>query len=807
MPRRGIFRLLSILLTFVLIGAMAPAATAEPTGAVQNERSSHLDPWLLTGSHGTDADESDTGRDTHTAPDSEPDGQRAIPAEESRSSATVWDGLPVGPDGLWQQGSPADLAPSAPGVPSEVDDALAQDGSAEVIIELRDALTPAQLESIATAAAVQARGEHAGAAVLDPQVQAQVRAARGEAVVTALEEHMADERQALITLVDGDGSSADTSPVLDLWVINAVSAVVDAETAAAVAQRPEVASIRLAQTLELPEISSEPLLPTWGLEAVQAPQTWGEYGYRGDGITVAVLDSGIDAAHPALAGSYRGRDGDHASSWFVVTGENYPTPGDGHGHGTHVTGSITGGAPGEVIGVAPEAEYIGVKIFNDNGGASEAGILAGMQWVLAPGGDPAMAPDIANNSWGNSAGNVTTYWDAVAAWRAAGIVPIFANGNAGPLPQSAGSPADHPHSFAVGATDQNDAIASFSSRGPVFWDGVEHIKPQVSAPGHQVRSAWPTALGEDYRTISGTSMATPHVSGVAALVLSANPGLAVHDIEDILEQTARVESHMGRVPNNSFGHGIVDAFQATTRASHSGLVSGTVTGPDGPVAAHISATTADAQTSSDPQTGAYELWLPEGDHEIEVSAYGFATDVVQVEVSAGEITQADVVLSAVATATLSGQVVTEAGDPIASAQVRLVDADPLTWTDAGGAFSLEVAQGQHRVRVLADGYRPWQQSVDITTDQTLEVTLLPLAGVAQQGWPELKANAAGTGLGSSALDASGLALDWSTTVATTSFSSPIISADSIYITSQGGTLNALDRDTGQVRWTAPTGGT
>src|SRR5699024_849017 len=237
-----------------------------------------------------------------------------------------------------------------------------------------------------------------------------------------------------------------------------------ADTLAELQARDDVAHVRLETQVELPETQSEPALPTWSLEKVHAPQTWGEYGYRGQGVTVAVLDTGVYFEHPALAGQYRGRDGDHSDSWYVATGENYPEPGDGNGHGTHVTGSIAGGPPGEVIGVAPDAEWIGGKILHDGGRGGEVGILSGMQWVLAPGGDHAKAPDIASNSWGSGPGDNRVFWEAVAAWRAAGIVPLFANGNDGPASGTVGNPGGYPHSIGVGATDSNDQIASFSSR-------------------------------------------------------------------------------------------------------------------------------------------------------------------------------------------------------------------------------------------------------------------------------------------------------------------------------------------------------
>ncbi|WP_256837637.1 carboxypeptidase regulatory-like domain-containing protein [Ornithinimicrobium faecis] len=726
-----------------------------------------------------------------------------------------------------------------------VTEALADetDGLVTVVIELTGS---ADLE------AVNAKAQAAGLAAADEaragfgtygeeaarEADQAADAARGQVVTDTLRATGADQRAALIadlsaTAPEGDaetttaeadaesaakesdaeetnteatdaGAPAVGAPV-DLWIVNSVGATIDADTLAELEAREDVAHVRLQEQVELPEMQSEPALPSWSLEKVHAPQTWGEYGYRGEGVTVAVLDSGIDADHPALAGQYRGRDGDHSDSWFVTTGENYPTPGDGNGHGTHVTGSIAGGPPGEVIGVAPDAEFIGVKILTDGGRGGEVGILSGMQWVLAPGGDPAKAPDIASNSWGSGPGNNRVFWEAVAAWRAAGIVPLFANGNDGPAGGTVGNPGGYPHSIGVGATDSNDQIASFSSRGPVVWDGVEYTKPQISAPGAAIRSSWPQDSGQDYHTISGTSMATPHVSGVAALVLSAAPGLSVDELQALLEDTARTEQFMGALPNNAFGHGIVDAYAATTRAAHSGLISGTVSGPEGPVAATI--TVVDGQaTTADATTGDYELYAEGGTQTVQVTAYGFASQEHSVEVTEGGHVELDITLVAQASATLSGTVT--AGDaPVSGAAVHIAgQTGTTTYTDQDGAFALQVPHGTHELAVKATGYRPWSGEISIEGDLVQDVSLEALALEGSPTWTQLKANPAGHGLADSGLHAASLEQQWSTRVGTTMFSSPVADEDSVYQLETAGGLTALDKVTGEIRWQVPTGG-
>jgi subtilisin family serine protease len=170
---------------------------------------------------------------------------------------------------------------------------------------------------------------------------------------------------------------------------------------------------------------------------------------------------------------------------------------------------------------------------------------------------------VVNNSWGSNSTLSTEFLADVRAWVAAGIFPAFANGNNGPGTGTVGSPGSFPESFGVGATDINDQIASFSSRGPVVWDGVRYLKPQVSAPGAQIYSSWPRQLGEgDYNTISGTSMATPHAAAVAAVIRTLNSSLTASQVVARLDSAVDDEGAPGRDP--SFGFGRVNLVKAAT---------------------------------------------------------------------------------------------------------------------------------------------------------------------------------------------------------------------------------------------------
>jgi subtilisin family serine protease len=209
-----------------------------------------------------------------------------------------------------------------------------------------------------------------------------------------------------------------------------------------------------------------------------------------------------------------------------------------------------------------------------------------MEWFLAPtdengeNPDPTKSPHVINNSWscpeieGCNPGNFELMRQAVVNLRNAGIVVVVSAGNSGSGCGAVSTPlAMCEESVTVGAINMQDTIAGFSSRGPVEVDSSFRTKPNIAAPGVQVRSAW---LDSTYRNANGTSMAGPHVVGVVALMISANPNLAgqVDAIEDILEMTARpkvTEQECGGIPgteswNNTFGHGVVDALAAVEAA-------------------------------------------------------------------------------------------------------------------------------------------------------------------------------------------------------------------------------------------------
>ncbi len=235
------------------------------------------------------------------------------------------------------------------------------------------------------------------------------------------------------------------------------------------------------------------------------------------------------------------------------------------------------------VGVAPGgAKWIAARVFNTAGSTTDRILLDAAGWMAAPGGNPDNAPDVVNNSWGGGgAGLDDWYMDAVDNWRAAEILPVFSAGNQrtgepAPWPGSISVPANYPQSFAVAATDRNDNRASFSKLGPSPYD-PSLIKPNISAPGVGIRSCIP---GNGYTgAYSGTSMSAPHISGTAALLMSANSALSVADLEYILQETARplTDGTYPEAPNFGYGYGMVDAFEAVSSvASGTGYISGRV---------------------------------------------------------------------------------------------------------------------------------------------------------------------------------------------------------------------------------------
>lgn len=402
-------------------------------------------------------------------------------------------------------------------------------------------------------------------------------AERGETVYRLLTDHAQRSQQPLIAMLKQQGYAPES-----LWIVNAVIVEGDANLATLLSQRRDIASITSDhQTMREPEpastsMTNEPV--AWGIDKIRAPQVWSDWGVQGAGIVVANIDTGVYMTHTALLQNYRGWSAggiSHDYNWYDPAA-NQPVPTDIDGHGTHTMGTMVGRetATTPAIGVAPQARWIAARACV-GAFCNESELIKAAEWMLAPtrvgcqknpaipcNPRPDLRPHIINNSWG-APGESNWFQGYITAWQAAGMVGIFAGGNYGRQGcRTSTNPGNGAGVFSVGATNPNDTIADFSSRGPI---ANGQTTPDISAPGVDIPSTW---FDGTIHMLSGTSMATPHVAGAAALLWSANPTLIGDQArtEALLTQNslARYSSECGDSatarPNSVYGWGRLDAY-------------------------------------------------------------------------------------------------------------------------------------------------------------------------------------------------------------------------------------------------------
>lgn len=346
----------------------------------------------------------------------------------------------------------------------------------------------------------------------------------------------------------------------------------------------EISNIFLNRTFKAPTVYKSADIPpvvkehkgfTWGIAKSGALASWGTFNTRGEGVKVAVLDTGVDPAHPDLNGKIAAfAEFDHKGK-KIKDGVKHAY--DSDQHGTHCAATIAGGnASGRWIGMAPDAEiYAGLVL--KNGYGTDAQILAGLDWAIFN------RADVISLSLGGmqlSADVFDTYTDAILSANSLGIPVVVAIGNEGN--QVTGAPGNDFFAFSVGATDVNDSVAGFSGGRTQVIEKSRYIdskdlplvyqKPDISAPGVDVYSALPH---KKYEAWNGTSMATPHVAGAMALLLSNNgslksvPGLQrVEVIQSLLISTVRQLGEAGQ--NQRYGHGRLDVLRAIGYAAELG---------------------------------------------------------------------------------------------------------------------------------------------------------------------------------------------------------------------------------------------
>ncbi|OLF14291.1 hypothetical protein BLA60_03915 [Actinophytocola xinjiangensis] len=547
-------------------------------------------------------------------------------------------------------------------------------------------------------------------------------------VLTELRQHAATTQAEVERHLAQRAATGRITVLGRLWLTNALLVEFPASerTLGALAETPGIDhlvpnfEVRAPETVDGHDLGAQEL--TWGLTRIESQRVWDELGVTGAGAKVAVLDTGVAADHPDLAGKMFTTDPTdprRPGGWaeFDSTGGRVDsTPHDSADHGTHVTGTVVGGdASGTAIGVAPDATYIHGEVI-PSGRGTFAQVAAGMQWAVAPtdiDGNPAgPAPDVVSMSLG-----INTFANEMIAptraIRAAGIVPAFAIGNSCGSAGTA-SPGNVYDAVGVGATDVNDNVASFSCGGvisrsqwsdpPAQWP-AEWVKPDISAPGVDVLSAAP---GGGYATHSGTSMATPHVAGAAALMRSAAPGLSVDDLFTALADTSFWDDRNSPDrPDTRFGHGRINAYEATARVAVPSGIAGTVSaaGTGEPVAGATVVVTPGNRTLTTKADGAFATRLAPGTYELTVTAFGHDTATVPVAVTENTFVDVDVPLTVVPNGSLTGVVTfTETGHGVPGATVRVLDVpvDLSATTDTDGRYTVDgIPAGAYSLRVSA----------------------------------------------------------------------------------------------------------
>ncbi|GAB3450556.1 S8 family serine peptidase [Actinophytocola sediminis] len=564
-----------------------------------------------------------------------------------------------------------------------------------------------------------------------------------DAVVAALRE-TAEHSQAAVTeeLRDRGGDVLNT-----FWIGNLVLVRSTGDVLTALTNSPSVSRAMAVEELTVPRPATADAADdiTWGIDKIGADQVWDDLDVTGTGVRVAVLDTGVNARHPELATRLATDvpgDPYHPGGWMEWDANGLPLrtlPTDTNGHGTHVSGTVLGGAAGGThIGVAPGATLMSGRVLPSGSGTTPQ-IIAGMQWALAPydhAGDPAGAPArVVNMSFSPASGGVI---DAMVTpirnMVAAGVLPVAAAGNCGD--GCHGSPGDIPEALTVGATDVADDVAAFSSgatvtraefhQPPADWPASWTV-PDVSAPGVDVYSASSNGFGGIvYARNNGTSMAAPHVAGVAALMLAADPTLTVERITETLRATSSFDDRHGTArPNTRYGHGRVDAAQAVAQVALRTGIAGTVVdattrAPVPDVVVSVPGTRATQRTTAD---GRFDFRLPPGGYSLTAVWDGRPVTTVTGIAVTDTVRQATIALSGVA-----GRVTdARTGKPVAGTEIT---AGTVTaTTSADGGYRLYLSPGGYPLTAGRFGYAEVTAPTTVTAGRVTgrNIALSPLA--------------------------------------------------------------------------------
>lgn len=508
------------------------------------------------------------------------------------------------------------------------------------------------------------------------------------------------------------GLAQDLQP---LWIVNGAAVRASASVLTRMASRPDVRAIVADRSFAPPTAPAQaPAGPQWNLDAVHAPEVWQALGIDGTGVKVAVLDTGVDYHHPALREKYAGYRRelpDNEGHWWCpreLCGDGSLYPADYSGHGTHVLGSILG----EGTGVAPGARWLAAVVCSKDE-CEDRWIYGALGWLLET--DPPRA-DVVNMSLERRGPTDWVMKDAIDTAVAAGVVVIAASGNAGQVY----SPGSFTSTVTVGAFDDEGAVPVWSGRGISPWF---ERKPDLVAPGVGIVSTIP---GGGLGTSTGTSMATPHVAGVAALMLQARADLTPDEVRDILHETATLS---GQPPSPDRGWGDVNAYGAVSTLLDVATLEGFALSGDGTPTrwpATVSAARVDGTpiTSADAGTdGAYRLAVAPGQLILTSEAFGYEPVTRPLAVAGSEVRRVDFALPArLDGGWIVGRVTSQEGMPL-SGRVLLEDT-PASSAVNEGYFALEgIPPGDYTVRVECQGYKLGYGQITLQPGATARVDL------------------------------------------------------------------------------------
>ncbi len=426
------------------------------------------------------------------------------------------------------------------------------------------------------------------------------REKRRRFVVDELKQFSEHNQADLLSYLEEMEAAGNVKEIRPLWIVNLVNCKAKPEIIRELMAHTDIAridynkvrNVLMTGTQDKSKAIMEPdNLKTrnlaWNVTLVNADKVWNE-GYTGEGVIVAVLDTGINYNHVDITDNMWEHP-DYPNHGFNFVDNNHNTM-DYQGHGTHCAGTVAGtGAAGTGTGMAPDATIMNLKVLNDSGGGTEAGVWAGIEFAVEYGADIMSLSLGWQHQWGpNRSMWRTTMNNALSA----GVIASVAAGNEGgwggqPPPNEVRTPGDVPPPWlhpdqtliggtsavvCVGSTTQNDIISGFSSKGPVTWQNVSPfndypynpgmglIRPDVVAPGSNILSLV-HYNNTGYTTKSGTSMAAPAVAGVMALMISTSPSINPEMISQVLEETAIDVGQTGG-KSNTYGSGRIDAMEA-----------------------------------------------------------------------------------------------------------------------------------------------------------------------------------------------------------------------------------------------------